>query len=148
MALTGKKPWYIEYLTIFIGTGLMALGISSCFDAAGLVTGGFSGISILVKAASGNLYGWEVPLWLTNMTLNIPMFLLAIRMKGMTFAKKALIGDGSLTLWLAVLPGWALSEDLLLSAVYGGCLMGVGIGMVFLGGGTTGGTDMLSALIQ
>ena len=35
MALTGKKPWYIEYLTIFIGTGLMALGISSCFDAAG-----------------------------------------------------------------------------------------------------------------
>ncbi|HIY00550.1 MAG TPA: YitT family protein [Candidatus Blautia faecipullorum] len=148
MAHTGKKPWYIEYFIIFVGTGLMALGISSCFDSAGLVTGGFSGIAILVKEASGNLYGWEVPLWLTNMTLNIPMFILAARMKGMSFAKKALVGDGSLTLWLAVLPAWELSDDILLSAVYGGCLMGVGIGMVFLGGGTTGGTDMLSALIQ
>lgn len=148
MAFTGKKPWYMEYLFILAGTGLMAMGISSCFDSAGLVTGGFSGISILVKAGSGALYGWEVPLWMTNMVLNIPMFLLAIKLKGMTFAKKALIGDGSLTLWLAVLPAWELAHDLLLSAVYGGVLMGVGIGLVFLGGGTTGGTDLLSALIQ
>ena len=133
MAFTGKKPWYMEYLFILAGTGLMAMGISSCFDSAGLVTGGFSGIAILVKAGSGALYGWEVPLWMTNMVLNIPMFLLAIKLKGMTFA---------------VLPAWELAHDLLLSAVYGGVLMGVGIGLVFLGGGTTGGTDLLSALIQ
>lgn len=138
----------MEYLTIFIGTGLMALGISSCFDSAGLVTGGFSGIAILVKEASGKLYGWPVPLWMTNITLNIPLFILAAKMRGIRFAKKALVGDGCLTFWLAVLPAWELSGDLLLSAVYGGCLMGVGIGLVFLGGGTTGGTDMLSALIQ
>ena len=46
MKITGKKPWYMEYLLIIVGTALMATAITSCFDAAGLVTGGFSGISI------------------------------------------------------------------------------------------------------
>ena len=54
----------------------------------------------------------------------------------------------SLTMWLAVLPAWELSDDILLSSVYGGIILGVGIGLVFLGGGTTGGTDMLAAIIQ
>ena len=50
MAFTGKKPWYMEYIFILAGTGLMAMGISSCFDSAGLVTGGFSGYAILLDA--------------------------------------------------------------------------------------------------
>ena len=41
MKITGKKPWYMEYLLIIVGTALMATAITSCFDAAGLVTGGF-----------------------------------------------------------------------------------------------------------
>ena len=54
-----------------------------------------------------------------------------------------------MTVWLAVLPSWNLSgEDLLLAAVYGGIIQGAGIGLVFLGQGTTGGTDMLAAIIQ
>ena len=52
MKLTRKKPWYLEYLLIIVGTGLMATAITSCFDAAGMVTGGFSGIAILVKAGN------------------------------------------------------------------------------------------------
>ena len=55
MKLTGKKPWYLEYLLIIVGTGLMATAITSCFDAAGMVTGGFSGIAILVKAGTKGL---------------------------------------------------------------------------------------------
>ena len=50
MKLSGKKPWYVEYLLIIAGAGLMALAINSVFDASGLVTGGFSGVAIIVKA--------------------------------------------------------------------------------------------------
>ena len=126
----------------------MATAITSCFDAAGLVTGGFSGIAILVKAGTKSLYGNGIPLWVTNLVLNIPVFLLAAKIKGVAFVKKALLGDLSLTVWLAVLPAWKLSGDFLLVALYGGLLQGVGIGLVFLGGGTTGGTDMMAAIIQ
>ena len=148
MKITGKKPWYLEYLLIIIGTGLMATAITSCFDAAGLVTGGFSGIAIIVKAGTKGLYGNGVPLWVTNLVLNVPVFILAAKIKGFSFVKKALMGDISLTVWLAVLPAWKLSEDIFLAALYGGILQGVGIGLVFLGGGTTGGTDLLAAIIQ
>ena len=148
MKITGKKPWYLEYLLIIVGTGLMATAITSCFDAAGMVTGGFSGIAILVKAGTKGLYGNGIPLWITNLVLNIPVFLLAAKIKGFAFVKKALMGDLTLTIWLAVLPAWKLSGDFLLAALYGGILQGIGIGFVFLGGGTTGGTDLLAAIVQ
>ena len=148
MKITGKKPWYLEYLLIIVGTGLMATAIISCFDAAGMVTGGFSGIAILVKAGTKNLYRNGIPLWITNLVLNIPVFLLAAKIKGFAFVKKALMGDLTLTIWLAVLPAWKLSGDFLLAALYGGILQGIGIGFVFLGGGTTGGTDLLAAIVQ
>ena len=148
MKNTRKKPWYLEYLLIIIGTGLMGTAITSCFDAAGMVTGGFSGIAILVKSWTNGLYGDGIPLWFTNLALNIPLFLLATKIKGFKFVKKALLGDLSLTVWLAILPSWKLSADLLLVALYGGLLQGIGIGFVFLGGGTTGGTDLLAAIIQ
>lgn len=149
MKLGGKKPWYVEYLLIIVGTGLMALAISSVFDSAGLVTGGFSGAAIIIKKWTEPLIEGGIPLWLTNLALNIPMFLIGLKIRGFGFVKKAIIGELSLSIWLAVQPVWNLAgDDLLLAAVYGGVLLGVGIGMVFLGGGTTGGTDMMAAIIQ
>ena len=149
MSLVEKKNWYLDYLLIIVGTGLMALAINSVFDATGLVTGGFSGIAILVKHWTGGIIDGGVPLWLTNITLNIPLFFLGWRIKGFSFVKKALVGEISLSTWLAIQPVWNIAgDDLLLAAVYGGVILGIGIGMVFLGQGTTGGTDMMAALIQ
>ena len=149
MSLVKKKDWYLDYLLIIVGTGLMALAINSVFDATGLVTGGFSGIAILVKHWTGGIVDGGVPLWLTNITLNIPLFFLGWRIKGFSFVRKALVGEISLSTWLAIQPVWNIAgDDLLLAAVYGGVILGIGIGMVFLGQGTTGGTDMMAALIQ
>ena len=67
MKIAGKKVWYLEYILIIVGTGLMATAITSCFDAAGMVTGGFSGIAILVKAWTKGVYGDGIPLWITNL---------------------------------------------------------------------------------
>lgn len=149
MSFNRAKPWYVDYILIVIGTGLMALAINSIFDASGLVTGGFSGIAIIIKAWTENIIEGGIPLWVTNVGLNIPLFLIGIKIKGFSFVKKAIIGEISLSTWLAIQPVFNLAgEDLLLAAVYGGVIQGVGIGLVFLGRGTTGGTDMMAALIQ
>ena len=108
--IRNKQQWR-DYLLITLGTAVMAVATSSIYDPAGLVTGGFSGLAIVIKQLSQMLFGKGVPLWVTNLVLNIPLFLFGIRM----------------------------SRDV---------LMGAGIGLVFIGNGTTGGTDMMAALIQ
>lgn len=143
------KKHKLDYLFIFLGTGLMAVAINSVFDASGLVTGGFSGIAIILKNLSQNMSGRGIPLWLTNFVLNLPLVAAAARIRGFSFVKKGLVGELLLSMWLAVLPAWNLAgDDLLLAVVYGGIIQGAGIGLVFLGQGTTGGTDMLAGVIQ
>ena len=148
-SMQGRKPLWLEYLMIIVGTGLMSLAINSVFDASGMVTGGFSGIAIIIKAWAKGLVNGGIPLWVTNCVLNIPLFFIAWRVKGFSFIKKAILGEISLSVWLAIQPVFHLAgDDLLLAALYGGVIQGVGIGLVFLGGGTTGGTDMMAAIIQ
>ena len=149
LKVNGKKPVGLDYLMIIVGTGLMSLAINSVFDAAGMVTGGFSGIAIIIKAWTKNLIEGGIPLWVTNCELNLPLFVIAWKVRGFSFIKRAILGEISLSVWLAIQPVWNLAgNDLLLSALYGGVIQGVGIGLVFLGGGTTGGTDMMAAIIQ
>ena len=72
----GKKSQLLEYLMIIVGTGLMALAINSVFDTSGMVTGGFSGVAIIIKAWTKGIIDGGIPLWVTNMGLNIPLFLI------------------------------------------------------------------------
>ena len=109
MSFNRAKPWYVDYILIVIGTGLMALAINSIFDASGLVTGGFSGIAIIIKAWTENIIEGGIPLWVTNVGLNIPLFLIGIKIKGFSFVKKAIIGEISLSTWLAVQPVFNLA---------------------------------------
>lgn len=149
MNIHGKRPWYLEYLLIAIGTCLMSIAINSVFDQSGMVTGGFSGLAIIIKRWTVGFIKGGIPLWVTNFCLNIPLFFIGMKAGGFRFVKKALAGELFLSTWLAVIPAFSLAgEDLLLAAVYGGVIQGVGIGLVFLGQGTTGGTDMMAALIQ
>ncbi len=86
---------------------------------------------------------------MTNLVLNIPVFLIAIRLKGWNYIVKTLLATVMLSVWLGVLPVVPLAAgDLLLTALYGGVVMGVGIGLVFLSQATTGGTDLIAAIIQ
>ena len=124
--VNGKRSQLLEYLMIIAGTGLMALAINSVFDASGMVTGGFSGIAIIIKAGSQRIIDGGIPLWVTNMGLNIPLFLIGWKINGFSFVKKALIGEIALSTWLAIEPVWNLAgNDLLLAALYGGVIQGV-----------------------
>ena len=125
MFQNNKKAAFLDYLMIIVGTALMATAINSVFDMSGMVTGGFSGIAILVKEWTEGVVPGGIPLWITNLRLNIPLFLIGMKLSGFQFVKRALVGEICLSFWLAVLPA-----------------------LVFLGRGTTGGTDMMAALLQ
>lgn len=134
---------------ITIGTALIAFSVASIYDPSGFVTGGFSGLAIIVKQLTAELVPGGVPLALTNLILNIPVFLIAIRLKGWNYIVKTLFGTVMLSFWLGVLPVIPIAEgDFLLTALYGGIVMGAGIGLVFLSQATTGGTDLIAAIIQ
>ena len=92
---------------------------------------------------------WSVPLWLTNTVLNIPLFAAGFFFCGWRFIKRTLFATVMLSVSLYVLPEASyLGSDLFLSALFGGIISGVGTGLVFLTSCTTGGTDLLAALIQ
>jgi len=138
-----------DYLLITAGTALMAFAIASVYDPAGLVTGGFSGLAIMVKQLTGDLWPGGIPLAVTNLALNVPVFLIAIYLKGFRYVVKTMYATLMLSFWLYVLPVIPLAGgDLLLSALYGGVITGAGIGLVFVAQATTGGTDMIAAIIQ
>ena len=143
--LLNRRPLWIDAILMVVGTGLMALAIQCIYDPVGLVTGGFTGVAIIAKYVTKG----AVPLWLTNLVLNVPLFLLAALVKGKKFVARTAVATVLLSAWLYVIPLWNLAEgDYVLSAIFGGVICGVGMGMVLLARATTGVTDMLAALIQ
>lgn len=132
-----------EYGLITAGTLLIGFAIKNIYDPVSMVTGGVSGLAIIAKEL------WSVPLWLTNTLLNIPLFAGGIFVMGWKFIKRTLFATVMLSVFLYVLPeGSYMGNDILLSALFGGIISGLGTGMVFLASCTTGGTDMLAALMQ
>lgn len=132
-----------DYALIILGAFLMGFSIKNIYDPVGLVTGGVSGIAIILKDQFG------IALWVTNTVLNIPLFLVSIRLKGWRFIKRTLVATVALSVSLYVIPELTfLTEDLFLTALFGGIISGIGVGLVFISSATTGGTDMLAALIQ
>ncbi len=144
-----KHGQIYEYLMIIIGTGILAFGIACFYDPIGLVTGGVTGLAIIIKSVTEEIFGTGIPLWVTNLGFNVPMFILAYFLKGKKFIGKSFFGAMMLSVWLAFIPQLNLAgDDMLLSAVFGGVFTGAGMGLVFRTGSTTGGTDLVSALIQ
>lgn len=142
-----SKVW--DYIMLVIGTGLVATSIQCIYDPISLVTGGFSGLAIIVKAVTAEVVPGGVPLWLTNIALNVPVFLVALKVKGRRFIGRTLVGTFLLSAWLYVIPPIDLTQgDYILAAVFGGVIGGVGMGLVLLAKATTGGTDMVATLIQ
>ncbi len=132
-----------DYAIMGCGTWILAFAVKNLFDPMGLVTGGISGLAIILKEL------WHVPLWITNVVINVPLFLLAIPMQGWKFVQRTLYATAMLTIGLAILPKIDIvGDDMMLSSLFGGVLSGIGVGLILLQRATSGGTDLLSALIH
>ena len=138
-----------NYVLILVGTAVMALAIQCIYDRVGLVTGGFTGLTIVIRSLTKSVVEGGIPLWFTNIVLNIPVFLYSYIKFGRKFVGRTLFATLMLSVWLYIIPGVDLSgDDYLLAALFGGAFTGVGMGLVLRAGATTGGTDMVAALIQ
>ncbi len=146
---SSRKPVY-DYIVIIIGTTLLAAAINMFFEPMELVTGGVTGLAIIVKDLTKNVVSDEgIPLYVTNLFINIPLFLIAIWIKGKDFGRRSLFSTIFLsfalyyTQWLP-----QLNVDTFLACIFGGVIAGVGLGLVFSAFSTTGGTDLCASIIQ
>ena len=151
MILTKKrmKRILLDLIIIIIGATIIAFAVKYIFDPSGLVTGGVSGLAIVIRYLTGHYWTYEVPLWLSNVILNVPIFLFAWYTDGF----KSIIRTGTawviMTIELYLFPEYSfIPDNLLLTAIYGGIAFGVGTGLLLIARATTGGTDMLGNTIS
>jgi uncharacterized membrane-anchored protein YitT (DUF2179 family) len=132
---------------LVLGVAVMAIGISLFMEPAELVSGGVTGLGIVLQRVTRDFV--KIPLWAFNAVLNIPIFIAAWRVKGFEFISKTLLATALLSPALFLTSLIPLKTgDILLSAVFGGALSGAGLGLVFRSGATTGGSDLLATVIH
>lgn len=138
-----------SWIELTIGTFLMSVAYKCIFDSASMVTGGFSGIGVIVRHLTFGLVDGGIPIWITNIVLNIPLFVAAFFIVGRKFLIYTAAGTAVMTFFLGVLPSSVTNEaDLLLAAITGGLAYGIGVGLVLRQGASTGGTDMLAVVVH
>jgi uncharacterized membrane-anchored protein YitT (DUF2179 family) len=116
-----------------------------------IAAGGVSGLSTVIYYWARGTFGITIPVGVTMLALNAVLLIIAWRVRGHRYLAKTLYGAVGLSLLVDVLapitPHLA-SNDLLLAALWGGAITGLGMGLVFKGGGNTGGTDIVAQLMS
>jgi uncharacterized membrane-anchored protein YitT (DUF2179 family) len=141
-----KEFYWKDYVSIFLGLALYAIGLIGFIKPVGIVTGGLTGIALLVEYASG------IPLQYTYFFTNCALLLVALKLLGFKFMIKTIYGVIVLTFLLTLCQTYItepiVKNEPLLSGVIGAMMCGTGIGLVFSANGSTGGTDIVVALIN
>lgn len=131
-------------LAIMLGAAIYSFGFVHFNMQNQLGEGGFAGITLVLYFT----LGWDPAL--LNLLLNIPMFILGWRLLGKKAFIYTLIGTVSVSIFLKVFQVYQfdiqLKDDLFLAALFAGVFVGLGLGIVFRFGGTTGGVDILARL--
>lgn len=126
---------------IALGSLLMVAAYAYFFTPHRIAPGGFSGIGMVLY----HKLGW--PVGAVTMAMNLPLYIVAFRREGLRFILLSVLATVLFSVLVDLLPSAPLTDDVLMSSVFGGALLGVGLGLVLRAGATTGGTDMLAWLI-
>ena len=138
-----------DALLIFIGSTIMTIDIKCVLDPAGLVTGGVTGLAIVIKQLTGMWIDGGIPLWISNVLLNVPIFLFAIYAEGFRSIMRTGLSWVIMSVELAIFPEVPLiADNLFLTTAYGGILFGIGTGLILHVHATSGGTDLLGKAIH
>ncbi len=140
MMLEKHLQWLRTVPLILLGNAVYALAVTAFILPTGLVTGGSTGLALVFYHGAG------VPVTLFVSAFNLLMFLVGLAVLGRQFALTTLLSTVSYPLILGVLERLpqleALTSDRMLAAVYGGLMIGLGIGIVIKAGASTGGMDI------
>lgn len=143
-----KNFYWKDYLNITIGLLIYAIGLIGFIKPVGVVTGGLTGISLLIEYGTNG----KIPLQYTYFIINVIFLLIALKILGFKFLIKTIYGVIVLTLLLSVfqkiITKPIVENEPLMSALIGGMMCGAGIGFVFNANGSTGGTDIIVAIIN
>jgi uncharacterized membrane-anchored protein YitT (DUF2179 family) len=132
-----------DYTLLLVGSLLIAVSFNMFLNPNQVASGGVSGISIITE----ELFGWEPAI--TQWALNIPLFFAGMYLLGGEFGLKTLVGTIVLPLLVLLTRGLpSLTHDLLLATIYGGMLIGLGLGLVFRARGSTGGLDVAAQIVH
>lgn len=132
-----------------VGTFIMAVGYSVFLVPNNIVAGGFSGLAFLITEIIADIFGNSpISKGVLYIIMNIPLFLLGWKSLGKSFSFLALIGTLSFSFFMDMVKFDIVVQDTLLSALFGGILYGIGLGIVVRGNSSTGGTDMLGNILH
>ncbi|TDL83434.1 YitT family protein [Peribacillus frigoritolerans] len=130
---------FVEYVFLTLGASIVAIGLETMLAPNGLVDGGVTALSIMANAL------WGIPIYVVFLGLNIPILIFTAKEVGKTFVIRTLYANIITTVGLVLfksIPPITQSEVLIV--LYGGVILGVGIGIVVKFGGAIDGTEMLA----
>ncbi len=133
------------YSIITLGLFINALGWTAFLIPAEITGGGMTGVATLIFYATG------VPVWIPYLIINVVLILISIKVLGRNFGVKTVYATLVLTLFFSILQKIIVEPIItegFMSSVVGGIMAGVGVGIVFSQGGSTGGTDIIAMIIN
>ncbi|MGQ8336449.1 YitT family protein [Sunxiuqinia sp. A32] len=139
------KTLFTDYLITTFGMTLYVLSWTIFLIPAEITGGGISGLSAVI------FYSSKIPIAISYFIINVFLVLIAIKILGASFGIKTIYSMGVATLLFWLTPNLItepLIDDTFLSAVLGAMMGGIGIGLVFTRGGSTGGTDIIAMIIN
>ncbi|MDF2629605.1 MAG: hypothetical protein K0R39_3436 [Symbiobacteriaceae bacterium] len=126
-----------QAILVMIGAALVAVGYNLFFIPHQLVSGGVAGVALLIYQI------FELPVSLQVLIYNIPIMWWAWRDVGRKFLILTIVGIGAMTLALSLIPiHAAITDDPMLNAIFGGLVVGIGVGIAMRAGGSCGGLDV------
>ena len=131
-----------DYLLLTLGALVTAFSFAAFFLPHDIAPGGVTGIATVLSSVTALNVG------LLSFLINLPLFAIGWRRVGWRFAARSFIAMLLLSLFIDVIPVFDLSGDMMLASLFGGVIMGVGLGMVVRSGATTGGTDMAAMIVH
>lgn len=139
-----------DYTWMSIGIALTAWGLDAFLIPNKVAAGGVSGLATVLYHVALER-GVTLPVGVQMLVMNSVLLLVALRARGWRFAAKTIYGIVALSVLVDVMAPFVpalASDDLLLAALYGGAVTGLGLGLVFKAGGNTGGSDLVAQLIS
>ncbi|MFJ7699123.1 YitT family protein [Lysinibacillus fusiformis] len=132
----------VDYVYVIVGAAVIAIGFNVFLLPNQVASGGVSGISTILHG----LFGWNPGI--VQYAFNIPLFIAGVLLLGKKFGIKSFIGTITLPFIVLLTNSWEpWTDNPLLGALFGGIVVGLGIGLVFKGNASTGGTDLLAQII-
>ena len=138
-----------DYIFIILGLILYSLGFTAFILPHEVVIGGVAGVGTLVYFATAGL----IPVAVTQYAVNLLLLAMAFKIVGKTFVLRTVFGATVISLAIGLFEGYFMSRpplipDISMSVILGAILCGVGIGTTFIHNGSSGGTDIVAAMVS